>query len=123
MAVWPRSLRLSTARFSSEGLGDIAPDIYDGARSTLETTNADGYIACCQAIVSANLRGDIAGISTPTLIIGGREDQATPPDQVALIHHAVSGSRLVILEGAGHVSNLEQPGAFTSAVVDFLRFS
>jgi len=33
----------------------------------------------------------------------------------------VPGSRLVKLEGAGHLSNLEQPAAFTNAISDFLK--
>ncbi|MDH3498900.1 MAG: 3-oxoadipate enol-lactonase [Acidimicrobiia bacterium] len=112
-----------TARFFSEGFGDMAPDVYDAARSTLEATDPDGYIGCCQAVAAADLRREIGGITTPSLVIGGREDLATPPEQAELIHQAVAGSRLVILDGAGHVSNLEQPGAFTAALADFLRFS
>jgi len=34
-------------------------------------------------------------------------------------HDAIPGARLVIIPGAGHVSNLEQPALFNAAVRDF----
>ena len=40
---------------------------------------------------------------------------------IEAINAAVPGSKLVKLEGAGHISNLEQPDNFTKAVRDFLK--
>jgi len=37
------------------------------------------------------------------------------------IHANVPGARMVKLAGAGHLSNLEQPAAFTKAIGDFLK--
>jgi pimeloyl-ACP methyl ester carboxylesterase len=37
------------------------------------------------------------------------------------MHNAIAGSRLVVLENAGHVSNLEQTEKFNEALMDFLR--
>jgi pimeloyl-ACP methyl ester carboxylesterase len=37
------------------------------------------------------------------------------------MHRDISGSRLVVIEGAGHVSNLERPAEFNRALEDFLK--
>ena len=58
-------------------------------------------------------------MSHPTLLICGTKDATFPGIQQ--IHAAVRGSKLVELPGAGHISNVEQPAAFTRAVRDFLK--
>jgi pimeloyl-ACP methyl ester carboxylesterase len=37
------------------------------------------------------------------------------------MHSAISGSQLVRIPGAGHMSNLEQPAAFNEALITFLN--
>ncbi|HKS28331.1 MAG TPA: alpha/beta fold hydrolase [Pyrinomonadaceae bacterium] len=59
-------------------------------------------------------------ILAPTLVIVGSEDQLTPPKDAELMHREIRGSRLEVMEGAGHVSNLERPQEFNRALRDFL---
>jgi 2-succinyl-6-hydroxy-2,4-cyclohexadiene-1-carboxylate synthase len=62
----------------------------------------------------------VASISTPTLIIAGALDSK----YVALgesLRRSIAGSRLEIIADAGHTAHLEQPQAFASVIVDFLR--
>ena len=56
----------------------------------------------------------------PTLLIVGSEDQLTPPKDAELMRREIRGSRLSIIEGASHLSNLERPIEFNRAVLDFL---
>jgi pimeloyl-ACP methyl ester carboxylesterase len=56
----------------------------------------------------------------PTLIIAGDEDVLTPPALSEEMHRAIAGSTLVVVPRAGHLSNLEQPEAFNSALARFL---
>jgi 3-oxoadipate enol-lactonase/4-carboxymuconolactone decarboxylase len=61
-----------------------------------------------------------AGISTPTLLIGGDLDVSTPWDpHSALLADAIPGARVVRLRAA-HLSNLERPRSFAAALLDFL---
>ena len=53
----------------------------------------------------------LATIHVPTLIVVGDEDALTPPALSEEMHRAIAGSELVIIPGAGHLSNLEQPRA------------
>jgi pimeloyl-ACP methyl ester carboxylesterase len=59
-------------------------------------------------------------IRVPTLVIVGREDTLTPPSMSEDMARAIPGAQLTILEGAGHLANLERPDAFSEAVATFL---
>jgi 3-oxoadipate enol-lactonase len=83
-------------------------------------TNPRGYSGCCHAIAGLNLTDRIGAIKLPTLIVVGEEDQGTPVAASRAINEQIKGSELVILKSASHLSNVEQPAAFTKAVVGFL---
>lgn len=60
-------------------------------------------------------------IRCPTLVIVGEEDVATPPDDARLMVYQIPSARLQVIPSAGHLSNLEQPEAFTAAIQSFLK--
>lgn len=55
-------------------------------------------------------------IDVPTTIIVGSADALTPPPMSEAMAAAIPGAELVVLEDAGHLSNLEAPDAFTAAL-------
>ena len=59
-------------------------------------------------------------ITAPTMVIVGTKDPATLPEHGHEIHKMIKGSKLVALEAA-HLSNIEQPKAYTEAVLNFLN--
>ncbi|MCA1817585.1 MAG: alpha/beta fold hydrolase, partial [Acidobacteria bacterium] len=63
----------------------------------------------------------LADILQPTLVVVGGEDQITPPADAEAMRREIRGSRLEVIEGAGHVSNLERPAEFNAALLKFLR--
>ncbi len=63
----------------------------------------------------------LAQIDRPTLIVHGADDPLISPQESQAMHAGIKNSRLVILPGAGHLPNLEQPELFNEAVRDFLR--
>ena len=63
----------------------------------------------------------LPGIVVPTLILVGREDSLTPPGEAETMHRAISNSHMHVIEGAGHISNIERPAEFNYAVTDFLN--
>ncbi len=79
------------------------------------------YAACCDALARWDFRGELGSVSAPALVLAGAEDPATPPEQVAAIAEAIPGARLIVLEGAAHLLNVERPAAFNRAVLDHLR--
>jgi pimeloyl-ACP methyl ester carboxylesterase len=62
----------------------------------------------------------LESISLPTLVIVGSEDTLTPPDVAQSLANHIADARLQIIEAAGHLSNLENPNAFNTAVSSFL---
>jgi len=59
-------------------------------------------------------------ISCATLVLVGEEDAVTPVAEAQTMQRAIGRSVLVTLAGAGHLSNLETPDAFSTALADFL---
>jgi 3-oxoadipate enol-lactonase len=60
-------------------------------------------------------------IRIPTLVMCGREDRATTPDKSENIARAIPGARFVMIDGVGHMSTLEDPGAVNQHLVPFAR--
>ncbi|MBK6850505.1 MAG: 3-oxoadipate enol-lactonase [Burkholderiales bacterium] len=90
------------------------------ARRRVVSQNPVGYLASCAAIRDLDLSEQIHAIRRPTLVIAGELDIGTPPAMGELIAQRIDGAQLVLLKRASHLSVLEQPVAFASAVRDFI---
>ena len=60
-------------------------------------------------------------IRTPTLLLTGGADLYAPPPVMQLFVKRIKGSELLVVPEAGHSTYWEQPEAFNSAVLAFLR--
>jgi 3-oxoadipate enol-lactonase len=107
--------RWFTARFRAE-----QPDVVARFRSMLLTTPAEGYAACCEAIARWDFRAELPRVDVPTLVIAGADDPATPAEHARELAAGIPGARLVVLAGAAHLANVEQPDSFTAAVIEHL---
>lgn len=63
----------------------------------------------------------LAAYPGPTLILMGAEDRLCPRDRHDQMHGLIPGSRLVIVEDAGHLPTLEQPERTTAALIRWLE--
>ena len=106
-------------RWFTKAFREKAPQAVDRIRQMLLTTPPHGYAGCCAAVRDMDQRETIRSVTAPTLVIGGRQDPATPLAAAELIQKRIPGARLVVLEAA-HLSNIEQPAEFTAAVLEFL---
>src|SRR3954452_545811 len=95
------------------------PRITENLKSMLLATPVEGYLACCEALSTLDQRDLLPRIKSPTLVIAGRHDMATPLAAGEFIRSQIPGASLTILDAA-HISNVEQPHAFTDAVIGFL---
>ena len=66
-------------------------------------------------------RPTFAAIRVPTLVLVGRQDQATPVAAAEEMAHGIPGSRLVIIEHCGHLTTMERPAEVAAALTDWLR--
>lgn len=69
----------------------------------------------------ADLRPTLGAISCPTLVVGGEQDQLTPPERSREIAAAIPGAQLQLLNECGHMLTWEQPQAVTTLLVDWLH--
>lgn len=98
------------------------PLIVARVREMIHTTKPEGAAAALRGMAARSDQTDfLASILAPTLIIVGSEDQLTPPRDAELMRREIRGSRLEVIEGAAHVSNLERPEEFNRALTEFLR--
>ena len=95
-------------------------DVVDRVRAMIRATTPTGFAGCCHAISALDLTDKIAAIKLPTLIVVGEEDPGTPVAASRVMNEKIAGSELVILKSASHLSNVEQPEAFTRALTTFL---
>lgn len=63
----------------------------------------------------------LSQISCPTLILVGKEDSITPVADSEKMHREIADSRLVVIENAAHVSNLERTDKFNEELMRFLN--
>lgn len=64
---------------------------------------------------------DIHRIGMPCLIICGSEDRLTPVKYSEYLNRNVSGSRLAVIQGAGHMVMMEKPNDVNEAIETFLN--
>jgi pimeloyl-ACP methyl ester carboxylesterase len=62
----------------------------------------------------------IERMNIPVLVIVGSEDSLTKVEESKAMSDKIPGSRLRVIEGAGHLSNVERPAEFNRALADFL---
>ncbi|RZL87150.1 MAG: alpha/beta fold hydrolase [Variovorax sp.] len=87
---------------------------------TLVETDAAGYIASCEAVAAIDFRESNRTIRTPTLVIAGDQDEATPPAMSEAMVAAIPGAKLARIDAA-HLSAVERPVEFTQLLIDFWR--
>ena len=89
-------------------------------RQMVRSTPVNGFIGCAAALADHNYAAAVGTVRRPVLFMAGEKDGVTPT-AMRKLSAALPGSRYVELPGAGHISNLDQPQAFTEVVRDFLR--
>jgi 3-oxoadipate enol-lactonase len=100
------------------------PEVVKRVRDMMLKTKPEGAAAALFGMAEReDLMELLPRITSQTLIVVGAEDAITPVADSEKMHHGIAGSRLVVLENAGHVSNLERTGQFNEALMDFLRDS
>jgi 3-oxoadipate enol-lactonase len=87
----------------------------------IESASADAIASALEAMIARpDSTPDLARVNCPALIVVGAEDAVTPEAHARAMEKGIERSRVVVLPGAGHLSNLESPDAFSRALADFL---
>jgi len=86
-----------------------------------DDVSSEGYAACCEAVGAFDFRARLDEVASPALVLYGADDPLTPPEVVDELAEGVGAERVVRLEDAAHLACVEQPHAFSAAVLGFLE--
>lgn len=78
------------------------------------------FASACDALAEVDLRRALAGIESPTLVVVGTLDTATPPPLSRELAAGIRGARLVEMPGCGHCPPLQQPHELLAVIEPFL---
>jgi len=90
------------------------------ARDCMASVSEKSYRASMLALLGFDLRKALGDIKVPTLVLSGSKDRNAPAPMMAKMATYIPSATYVELEGAGHLVNLERPGAFNGALNRFL---
>jgi 3-oxoadipate enol-lactonase len=96
------------------------PELIDERKRVLMGIDPKAFQAACKILQEADLEVLLHRLKTPTLVVCGEFDQATPVALNKVIAEKVAGARYVELPGCGHCPPLEQPEQFLAAIKGFV---
>jgi len=99
---------------------------HDEIEALLRRTIAAQRVGTIQAALAAladrpDMTEPMARCRVPTLLVVGADDVITPPACLEAAEAVIPQARLLIVPGAGHMTPLEAPETFNSALLAFLR--
>jgi pimeloyl-ACP methyl ester carboxylesterase len=103
--------------FAAEPTGEVARLLEEMAADVRPETLGTQLVAMAEA----DQRDLLPRIAVPTLLIWGELDARSPPSVARQFERAIPDTKLVVIPGAGHVSNLERSEPFNQAVREFCR--
>src|SRR5918995_1355551 len=93
---------------------DDTPDAADKRRALAERLRAEGNVL-------ADEPPPLLADDVPTLVITSTGDRLIPPDVSSAMADGIAGAELHVLDGAGHLSNLDAPDEFDRLLLQHVR--
>ena len=112
------------SRWFTRAFTERAPGAVAATRERFIANDANGYAICCEVIRDMDLRPAIGAVRTPTLILAGADDPATPVAMMEDIRTRIPDAEMIIVPRAAHLLNLERPEIVNAHLAAFLaRFA
>ena len=102
--------------FAAPSLASAHPAL-PAVRAMIERTPLDGFVA--RALQAYDLGPALPGIRIPTTLVAGADDSLLPQTLRAAADR-ITGARLHVIGGAGHLPNVEQPAVFNAILRSIL---
>src|SRR5580692_10951618 len=96
------------------------PDLMADRREAFLKTDPEVLQAACAQLAELDLRGELARVKMPVLVLVGEHDEATPPPMSHELAAGLPNAQLKIIAGCAHVPQLQSPQVFLDAIGDFL---
>ena len=101
--------------------GAVPTEIVDEVVAIVSEYDPPVLSTLARSFAEADLRDVLPTISVPTLLLYGDSDTRSPLPVAEALQKAIRGSRLVVLPGVGHLSNVQAAEQFNAEVRNFLR--
>ena len=96
--------------------------ILDTCMAMAEALGPEVFVRQSRALQTrADRQEALRGVAVPSLVLCGREDALCPVHRHELMHGLMAGSRLTVIDGAGHLPTLERPEAVNAALAMWLE--
>ncbi len=99
--------------------GSAPQELLDELASVMSEFHPVGFRAMSRAMMP-DFSDTLSQIGVPTLLIWGDDDKRATLSSGQMMHDSIRGAQLVVIPGAGHVSNMEQPERFNTEVRKFI---
>lgn len=100
---------------------DLQPEVAQRVMEMMLHTPPEGAAAALRGRAERPSYVEVLrDVEAPTLVIVGENDEFTPISEARSIHELIMDSHLVVIEGAAHMPNLEQPDRFNDVLAAFL---
>ncbi len=127
-AIYERGIGASNdLRAMAEGRVDVLlaqpadPAVRSEVIETMARIDPAAYRIGAEAVWLADQRERVHGIRVPALVMCGSADKVTPPALSRELTQLIPGARYELVEGAGHLGNIERPEEFNTLVGAFIR--
>ena len=100
---------------------DAPAELIDQAIAWSSSFHPEGLRVMARASAAADLRDVLPQVTVPALVIHGRDDRRSPLSVSEALHERIPDSRLAVIDGAGHLTNLEAPEEFNRILREFLH--
>jgi pimeloyl-ACP methyl ester carboxylesterase len=94
--------------------------------TSMQGISTETYVDALKCFTNPLEKFDFSKITMPVLLMTGEHDKLAPPDEIRGVAKRIFETapepdvRFECVAGAGHVCNLENPNAYSSALVEFI---
>ncbi len=114
-------LEAAVRRIFPENYLAAHPQAAEERKAALRKADPVQFAAACDALAAVDLRPALGRIKSPTLVVVGERDEATPPALSRALAAGIHEARLVEIPGCGHCPPLQQPAQFLQVIEPFLE--
>ncbi|AZM77556.1 alpha/beta hydrolase [Streptomyces sp. KPB2] len=101
---------------------DAPPELVRRVVDTMAgSIRTPGYRQAAESMAATDLRGELADVTAPTLVLCGDQDRITGPDASQVLAGGLHRTAYVIVKDAGHLANQEQPEHFNAWLLSHLH--
>ena len=114
--LWPGSL----GNWLTPSFRNAHPDIVANMEAEFLKTTPEGYRGCAMALKDLDYLKDLSDLDVPVLFVAGSEDKGAAPDTMRNMAETAKNGTFALVPDAGHIINVNNPQAFSVAVMEFL---